>query len=427
MDVSKKEKVAFVAVRYGKEINGGAEMHCRMLAERLAGKYAVEVITTCVNDYVTGGNQYAPGDEILNGVLIHRFPVAPSDSTPWEYWFRRSKPPRRLRHLMYRIRILRLFADIFPVWTWRLHDDIEERKHHVFYSEEMNDFILAHKNSYKAIIALTADYGPFYFTAMLAGERMIGIPTMHNARASFRVSLTQAFPRISYMGFNTPEEEKLARNIFGKNLKDCGIISTGIDIPEPDDWESVKKRFSLPDRYIVYVGRIKRAKVGKLLSYYRSYRRYERKDIPALVMVGGSMEFIGLPEGVIFTGFVTDAQRRAILQHSSLLINSSKHESLSLVLLEALYDKVPALVNGHCNVLKGHAIRSGGAVKYYTNRFNFCRRLHEILHDRDMREEMIRRGKAYITENYDWEVIMRRLEKAIELVAGKLPAGQEIG
>ena len=35
--------------------------------------------------------------------------------------------------------------------------------------------------------------------------------------------------------------------------------------------------------------------------------------------------------------------------------------------------------------------------------------------------------KAYITENYDWEVIMRRLEKAIELVAGKLPAGQEIG
>lgn len=30
-----KEKVAFVVVRYGKDINGGAEYHCQMLAERL--------------------------------------------------------------------------------------------------------------------------------------------------------------------------------------------------------------------------------------------------------------------------------------------------------------------------------------------------------------------------------------------------------
>ena len=64
-----KEKIAFIVVRYGKDINGGAEYHCRMLAERLVNDYDVEVLTTCVKNYVTGDNEYPEGEEILNGVL----------------------------------------------------------------------------------------------------------------------------------------------------------------------------------------------------------------------------------------------------------------------------------------------------------------------------------------------------------------------
>ena len=37
-----KEKIAFVVVRYGKDINGGAEYHCRMLAERLVNDYDIQ-------------------------------------------------------------------------------------------------------------------------------------------------------------------------------------------------------------------------------------------------------------------------------------------------------------------------------------------------------------------------------------------------
>ena len=39
-----KDKIAFVVVRYGADINGGAEYHCRMLAERLVDDYDVECL-----------------------------------------------------------------------------------------------------------------------------------------------------------------------------------------------------------------------------------------------------------------------------------------------------------------------------------------------------------------------------------------------
>lgn len=66
-------KIAFVVVRYGEDINGGAEYHCKMLAERLTNNYQVEVLTTCVKNYKTGENEYAEGNEVINGVLVRRF------------------------------------------------------------------------------------------------------------------------------------------------------------------------------------------------------------------------------------------------------------------------------------------------------------------------------------------------------------------
>lgn len=40
------KKVCFVIQRYGEEVNGGAEQHCRFLAERMAKFCNVEVLTT---------------------------------------------------------------------------------------------------------------------------------------------------------------------------------------------------------------------------------------------------------------------------------------------------------------------------------------------------------------------------------------------
>ena len=65
-----KDKVAFVVIRYGQNMNGGAEQHCRMLAERLVTHYDVEILTTCVKDYVKGTNELPEGEEWIDDILV---------------------------------------------------------------------------------------------------------------------------------------------------------------------------------------------------------------------------------------------------------------------------------------------------------------------------------------------------------------------
>ena len=68
-------KIAIVVQRYGLEINGGAEYHARLIAEKLSRHFAVEVFTTTASDYVTWATITRKDAEELNGIPVNRFRV----------------------------------------------------------------------------------------------------------------------------------------------------------------------------------------------------------------------------------------------------------------------------------------------------------------------------------------------------------------
>jgi hypothetical protein len=93
-------RLSFVVQRYGREVAGGAELLCREFATRLAARgHAVDVVTSCALNYVDWANHYPAGTEQIDGVTVHRLPVAlPRDDRLFEalntrvVWGRRPIP-----------------------------------------------------------------------------------------------------------------------------------------------------------------------------------------------------------------------------------------------------------------------------------------------------------------------------------------------
>ena len=136
-----KEKVAFVVVRYGKDINGGAEYHCQMLAERLTSEYDVEVLTTCVRNAETGKNEYEEGNEYWNGVLIRRFKADPIHPENEKRYAKAAKPARKWRRFLYRIRLLAPLSYLHPLWEYKQKDEIQAMNASIFYSSGLKLFV----------------------------------------------------------------------------------------------------------------------------------------------------------------------------------------------------------------------------------------------------------------------------------------------
>jgi len=71
----------FVIHRYAESIVGGSEFHCRRIAEEMASRHDVEVLTTTAEDYVTWKDGFAPGLETINGVKVRRFRIKAGETS----------------------------------------------------------------------------------------------------------------------------------------------------------------------------------------------------------------------------------------------------------------------------------------------------------------------------------------------------------
>lgn len=395
------EKIAFVCQRYGLEVNGGSELYCRQVAERLAEYYEVTVYTTCALDYTTWANHYPAGEETINGVRVKRWPV------------RKERKQERFD---------RISAKVFGPEG---HTDRDEQK----WIEEQGpccpEVIRAlqkEHGEYRVVFFMTYLY---YLTATgmpLGFENAALIPTTHDEAPVYLRHYEKVFGAAKGLVWLTPEERAFARMRFpavcGKPETVTGI---GMDMPEgklPEIPEELRGQ-----KYLVYAGRIDPSKgCGEMFEYFRRYKQENGGDLK-LVLMGKPVMEIPEEDDIIPLGFVSDEMKLAVMKEAFALLLHSRFESLSMVVLESMMMGRPVLVSGYCEVLKGHCERSKAGL-WFESYGEYAEGLKWLQNHPGAYRQMRRNGEKYVKEDYSWDTITGKYCGMIGRFAREKKAGK---
>ncbi len=189
------------------------------------------------------------------------------------------------------------------------------------------------------------------------------------------------------------------------------VIPPGIDLGEWPARPSDRAPPGLPDRYILFAGRV--ASNKGLPGLVRAMARVPAGERLPLVIVGqdwGARAEVeraareaGIPDGIIWLGHVTDpAQYRATFRGAVAFVLPSQYEAFGLVLLEAMASGVPVIataVGGVPEVLDGG--RAGRLVPP-GDEGALRGALREVLQNPALQQELRTAGLARV-ENYRWE------------------------
>jgi glycosyltransferase involved in cell wall biosynthesis len=415
-------KIAFIVQRYGTEILGGAEYACRLLAERLAERHDIEVLTTCAQDYITWKNEYAEGADRVRGVTVRRFASAGTRD----------------------IAAFNRYSD------WIFHnahdraDEMEWLKQQGPWCPALLEHLERHHRTYDALVFFTYLYAPTVLGLQIDPARSILIPTAHDEPPIHLEIFKEVFSRPAGIGYFTEVERSFVTTHFSTRAIAEETIGCGVDLPQHhaypreitddrppsagDDLEDAtrperypshvsargatfRRRHRIHGPFVLYGGRIDPGKgCEELIEYFSTY--VEDGGEAALVLMG--LKLMPLPEEpfINFAGLLSEQERLQALEAATVVVVPSPYESLSLLALEAFAVGTPILANARSAVLVDHCLRSNAGL-FYADRDEFVECLKLLVAGHRLRATLGRNGRQYVRRNYRWDVVLGKFERMI--------------
>jgi len=371
-----------VVQRYGLEINGGAEYHARLIAEKLSKYFTIEVFTTTAYDYVTWDHYYEKQQETLNGILVNRFRV------------KKTRDPQ-------------IFGQVQNVVFNEEHSLADEllwlEKEGPMVPELIRD-LQKREKEFTYFIFFSYRYYHSYFGVKLLAHKAILVPTAEHDQVIYLDLFKDFFSLPAAIVYNSWEEKELINRVAGNSAVYGAVVGIGSEVPMQFDPEAICRKLGITGKYVVYIGRLDENKgVPELLRFYLQLLG-EGKVVLNLLLIGKAL--IAIPENphIRHVGFMNNREKFDLLKGAEFLIIPSQFESLSMVTLEAWAVSKPVLANGRTEVLRGQCQRSNAGL-WYTDYDEFKEAFLILQENGELREQLGKNGKKYFYDHYAWDKI----------------------
>ena len=228
-------------------------------------------------------------------------------------------------------------------------------------------------------------------------------------------SLKMAARIIAVSDFTKKEIEKY----YHIPNKKVAAIHNGVDFElfnkniAHEKLEEAKKKYSLPENFLLYIGTLQPRKnipvLAEALDILRE--KYNLRDI-RLVIAGNreahnfdprideAIKKYSLQKSVIFPGWIDEEDKPALYKLAQCFVFPSLYEGFGIPIIEAMSAGTPIVSSD-----KSCLPEVGGDGAVYANPNNpeeFAQKIHEILSDENLRENLIKKGKE-TAKGYTWQ------------------------
>lgn len=424
-------RVAFVTPRYGAGISSGAEHACRLLAEHLAPRHDVEVLTTTALDEHSWRPDGQEGSDRVRGVLVRRFAVGASHE--------------REPLAAHTARLLQQPRSRNEELAWVRHLGPQ--------TPGLIEHLKRQHKAYDAIVFFSLVHWTTVHGLEIAPERSLVVPFLQLQPALRFALWRDVLTSARGIGLMAPAERALLRTYLGVNARHEETIGIGIDPPhrtsyprhqedpadnapvddvlpppepiEVDEEESQDQERSLPfrrrhrlhGRLALYAGRVATDNgCEEMLEYFDAYAQQDA-DL-SLALMGVKLFPPPASPQVRLAGVLADRERMSAYQAADVTIAPEYDDLLAESVLESLAAGTPALVSARNRAAVELCRRSGGGL-YYGNQEEFVEGLRVLMTQPRLRQQMGRCGRDYVRQNHRWEGVLGRLERLVMMARGR--------
>ena len=389
-----KRKILFVIGAFGKRVRGGAERFVFELANELSQRGAdLEVWTTDSSEVVGRKPDLSAEEDVGLSFKVRRFAV----NHKMERWF----------NLVHRLMVRPVHYRTWKQTLWKRTN---------IYGAGMREALESEGQHFDVIHLFHYLHGTSHRLSGIFPEKTLLHPFIHDEALLYNPIMRELFAGVRGVTCNTVTCSQLA---LGAS---CGLAPS-LYIPIGNGVERrnfpTNSLFEIPfaGPYLVFLGRMIAEKNLDQLFAWHERLLQEDGEAPALLCVGhGPLQthtIFQRQQRVAHMAWVGEDDKAQILSHALALVQLSKLESFSLVIMEAWLQGAPVIVHKQSPALLEHIEASQGGGFAVASYSEYATAVRALCHASE-RAHRGKLGQAYVEKKFNWNQVCQNYFEAVD-------------